>query len=311
MTPIYFPFTYVSKQAAGLLSVCFDKTIVYQPSSQNIPESMTRLADKGMLDIQIPAQKDEEKLAGIIREYKDWAKLHQGSKMSFFKTQTETTPFYDEISVHQIRSDIKKKEKNEISEQQLNPLLQARIFLSMAQEFDENHWDVSTNLESFAKMEKALIEEIRGGNELDDINTLTPNQAITKDEPGTHMTEQRLKSWIRLLICDSEKSNFYVTTSRYVIETLFENFQNMEVVFRDTIPENLNSNKWKNHLKENLENISKNSDIGNDLKQFPALTVYRIPYKADEFFSQYLNRESSKKLENKKEYTLIGLIEML
>ena len=53
MTPVYFPFTYVSKQVADALSACFDKTIVYQPSSQNIPESMKQLTDKGLLDIRI------------------------------------------------------------------------------------------------------------------------------------------------------------------------------------------------------------------------------------------------------------------
>jgi len=313
MTPIYFPFTYVSKQVAEVLSACFDKTIVYQPSSQNIPESMGQMADKGVLDIRIPADSDEEKLAGIIQEYKNWAQIHQGGKMSFFKTQTDNTPFYDEISAHQIRSDIKKKQKNETSEQMTDPVMQARIFLSMAQEFDANHWDVSNDLESYADMEKALIEDIKGVKELGNIG-LTPNQAITKDEPGSHMTDQRLKSWIKLLMCDPENSNFYVTTSRDVMETLLEESQDMVIIFRESVPENLDSAVWKKNLKANLENISGYPDAGNGFKTLSALTVYRIASEPDKFFNQYSNNKLSQKkdkiLENKKEYTLIGFIEM-
>ncbi|QTA79855.1 Uncharacterized protein dnl_21370 [Desulfonema limicola] len=321
MIPVYFPFTYVSKQAADLLSTCFDKTIVYQSSSNTIPEFMTKMADQGFLDIRIPENSDEEKLAGVIQEYKNWAQVHKGGKMSFFKTQTGTTPFYDEISPHHIISDIKKKQNNEISEQMTDPVLQARIFLSIAQEFDENYWELSNGLESVSVMEKALIEQIKGDNDLDNINSLTPNQALTKDEPGSHMTEQRLKSWTRLLIGDPEKSNFYITTSRNVMETLLEDSQEMEKVLIQAVSNNPDSDEWKKDLSSKLENISIHAVLEKDLKPLSVennagfLTIYRIPREPYDFFSWYLNKgispNNDKILETKEKYTLIGLMEMV
>jgi len=317
MTPIYFPFTYVSKQTADVLRACFSKTIVYQPSSYNIPESMRQLKDKGLLDIRIPAKDDNEKLAEILREYKNWAHIHQGSGMSFFKTQTDNIPFYDEISAHQIRSDIKKKEKNQTSEQIIDPILHARIFLSMAQEFDINQWDITSELESFADLEKAFIEDLKGDKDSESVN-LTTNQAFVKDEPGSHMTDQRIKSWINLLMCDPKDSNFYVTTSRDVMENLFEKSQEMEMVFKDAIPKNYDSDELKNNLTKRLENISKISGIdrvkGLLENKSGVLTVYRIFSCPRDYFRQYAGMEFSNKIDksndNKHEYTLIGIIEM-
>lgn len=319
MTPIYFPFTYVSGQAAKLLNTCFDKTIIYQPSAQNIPGSMKDMEEKGGLEIRIPAENREEELAGIIREYKNWAQVHQGTGMSFFKTQTDTIPFYDEVSVHRLRSDIKKKQKNEAAGQKTDPLLQSRIFLSMAQEFDSDHWDVSNGLKSYEKMEKALIEGVKGVKEFDNLG-LTPHRSVTKDEPGQHMTDQRLKSWTSLLMNDPEYSGFFVTTSKYVIETLADISQDMEIVFREAIPGDPDSGQWKKDLITKLEKLTHNSEQVKDIESYPAdtesgiLTVYRSFSSPNDFFNPYvikdLSCKNNKMPESKNKCTLIALLEI-
>ncbi|MBU4289417.1 MAG: hypothetical protein KKI12_14750, partial [Proteobacteria bacterium] len=98
MKPIYFPFTYISEPVLEALSAFFKQIVVYQPSSLNVPESMQKLADSGLLEIRIPVKGDENKIDNILKDYKSWANIHQGSEMAFFKMNPDKIPFFDDSS---------------------------------------------------------------------------------------------------------------------------------------------------------------------------------------------------------------------
>ncbi|MBW2010195.1 MAG: hypothetical protein JRI32_00715 [Deltaproteobacteria bacterium] len=157
MNPIYFPFTYVSKPAFRAISACFKKIDVYQPSSQKVPDNMEKWSKSGLLDIHIPVKGEEDILDKLCKEYKDWGNLHNGPGISFFKTQTDTVPFFDETFPSQIKADIQKKHPIPVEEKP-DPLLAARIFLRFAQDFDIQHFEMEEDIQAFEKMREDLLE---------------------------------------------------------------------------------------------------------------------------------------------------------
>ena len=107
MKPIYFPFTFISEPIVEALSACFKQTVVYQVSSQKVPEKMQEWSKSGTLDIRIPVEGDEKKLDKILNDYRAWINLNQGSEIAFLKTQVDKIPIFDETYSSKIRDDIK------------------------------------------------------------------------------------------------------------------------------------------------------------------------------------------------------------
>ena len=165
MKPIYFPFTYISEPVLEALSAFFKQIIVYQPSSLNIPESMQKQADSGLLEIRIPVNGDENKIDNILKDYKSWANIHQGSEMAFFKTKPDIIPFFGEFSTSQIKADIKKKKQKQQNEKKQDSLLNARIFLHMAQEFDLQNLEINKALLLSEEKTLDLIDNLKGEDE--------------------------------------------------------------------------------------------------------------------------------------------------
>ena len=59
---------------------------------------MQQLEKSGILDIRIPVKYDGDKLDAIVKQYRSWANLHQGSEIAFLKSRTDKIPFFDENS---------------------------------------------------------------------------------------------------------------------------------------------------------------------------------------------------------------------
>jgi len=168
MKPIYFPFTYIPKPVAAAIYACFGKTIIYQPSSKNIPEEIHKLAGRGVLDIRMsenPGEKDEEKLSAILKEYNAWANLHQGSRgiqLDFFKAGRNKIPFFDDSSTSQIKADIKDITGKNPTQKEPDSVFKASIFLSIAQEFDMQSDKIFRDMVSFETARKDLIKNLKG-----------------------------------------------------------------------------------------------------------------------------------------------------
>lgn len=164
MKPIYFPLTYISEATAAALASCFGQTAVYQPCSRNVPETMQKYAEDGVLDIRVPAKKDDERLEAVFNAYKAWAELHQGSELAFFKTRKDAVPFFGDTCPSQIRSELRKDMQGPAEEQEkTDPLFNARLFLCMAQESDIRNIEVSRDMTAFESKERDMLNALKGG----------------------------------------------------------------------------------------------------------------------------------------------------
>ncbi len=312
MTPVYFPFTCMSHTAARMLHICFPKAVLYQPSASAMPET-TGQAVKDFAQIRIPANEDQEKLAAIVKEYQNWAQLHQGRDISFFKAQQESVPFFDEFSVHELLSDIRrKKEGKNRAVQSPDPLFQARIFLSISQEYDMRQWEIGNHLESLSEMENVLLREIRGDEEEDTDTGPSIRSLIAKDDPGAHMTAERLKAWARLALCDPDLPNLFLTTSTAVMEMVCEQIPEARKVLQvegiSLAPESVE--QWQEALAECLQKIAlaetiseteilTASEHADPAKGF-SMTVYRIAGTDSRgFLNRFIHPESAQISEEK------------
>jgi len=322
MKPIYFPFTYISKPVAEALYACFGKTIVYQPSSKNIPEEIHKLAECGMLNIRIsgnPGEKDEEKLSAILKEYNAWANLHQGSsgiQLNFFKAGRNKIPFFDDSSTSQIKADIKDITDGNPVGKEPDPGLNARIFLSIAQEFDMQNDKIVQDIVSFETARKNLIKNLKGEGRT---SPLVPGckdefKAINLSDYD-YMLQERIEAWALLMCCDpiqyrEDMSGLFVTSSRQAIDYLLEKTPEIENVFSiDAIPMVENqvekSTKWSRDLMDYLEIVSESSRplkcdnfniVPDDLKYETkaSLSLYLVPGASPlEYFSRFIRFDST------------------
>jgi hypothetical protein len=227
MKPIYFPFSFISKIMVDFITVFFNEVIVYLPCRQGIYPEMQAESDKGRLDIRIPIASDEATLEKMINAFRQWRDVNRGTAIDFLKTRKDAVPFFDDLSVAQIRADIKKQCRKDqfledpsmIKEQNLE--FADRIFLRLAQEFDFQSISLAQDLTAFQAMQKEMIRQLKGEDEPSDIKGGDQKQAVC-DDLGTHMTQERMAAWTRLFLHDPAKSPLLITGSRAVVNYLLE-----------------------------------------------------------------------------------------
>jgi len=341
MKPIYFPFTYISKPVAEALHACFGKTVIYQPSKKNIPGEIHKLAEQGVLDIRMSGnsdEKDEERLSAILKEYNAWANLHQGSRgiqLDFFKAGRNKIPFFDDTSASQIKADIKDITDGNPVGKKPDPVLNARIFLSIAQNFDMQNDKIIQDIASFETARMDLIKSLKGE---DETSPLVPGY---KDEFKSvnladydYMIQERIEAWAMLMCCDlmqdrEEMSGLFVTSSRQAIDYLLEKTPETENVFSiNAIPMVENqvekSAKWSKDLMKYLEIVAESSRplewdnftiVPDDLKceTKASLSLYLVPGASPlKYFSRFISFDSTcgeiEKDQVKFKNTLIGYI---
>ncbi len=328
MKPIYFPFTHISEPVLEALSAFFKQIIVYQPSSLNIPESMQKQADGNLLEIRIPVKGDENKIDNILKDYKSWANIHQGSEMAFFKTKPDMIPFFGEFSTSQIKADIKKKEQKQQNEKKQDSLLNARIFLHIAREFDLQNWEINKELLLLEEKASDLIDNLKGEDELS-FKGNDREKALKIDYQSDYMTPDRIIAWTHLLQYDRDMSNLFITNSRSVVEHLVEKTPEAKIVLSiDSIPltnsRDKKTEKWQESLIKQLELLLENSlPASEDIKikspfdkddgKKVSLTLYLVPGESPyKFFTRIAWHKTPVKEINKEagfNSTLIGFVE--
>lgn len=328
MKPIYFPFTYISEPVLEALSVFFKQIIVYQPSSLNIPESMQKPANSSLLEIRIPVKGDENKIDDILKDYKNWANIHQGSEMAFLKTKPDIIPFFGEFSTSQIKADIKKKKQKQQNEKKQDTLLNARIFLHIAQEFDAQNWEIDKDLLSLEEKSVNLIDNLKGKDELS-FKGNDREPALKIDHQSDYMTIDRIIAWTHLMQYDQDMSGLFITNNRSAIEHLIEKTPEAKIVLNiDSTPltnsDDEKREKWQNSLNEQLElilgdslpaseGIKIKSPFDKDDGKKVSLTLYLVPGESPyKFFTRSAwHKTPAEEINNKTALnnTLIGFVE--
>lgn len=330
MKPVYFPFTFMTPPVCQTLAACFRQTAVYQISSTKIPGEMQQFEKRGILDVRMPVKYDGDKLDTILKQYRSWANSHQGSEMAFLKARAHEIPFFDETSTRQIAADIKSKgESQNRSQEKPDPLLNAGLFLHLAQEYDMQNLTLTEDLQAIEAMEQDFMKDLKGENQdLDEEAAL--EKRLEAHDPGYYMTKERVHAWTRIMQRDQEGSGLYVTNSRSVFEFLIDSTPEAELVdvlhaipVVDNEVEELET--WRDELMKHLEMLTTvvwiaKTDPIITAPEVPgcettvSLTLYIVPGKTPhEFFNRYVEHDvftyKEKYQKVKLKNTLLGFIE--
>jgi hypothetical protein len=238
------------------LAACFKQTVLYQPSGDRIPPEIQAWAESNTLDIRIPVSGHEDTLEAILKDYADWMNLHQEGAMEYFKARRGSIPFFDETFASQIRAEIKAKTSPSRLQEGFEDLLNARLFLHIAQDFDLQNNKLSQDLVSFEAMEQNLFDNLKGEDETSPPKT-TARDRGQMDDPGLYMPGERLKSWTLVRQNDREASGLYITTSRSVFDELIDCAPEAEMVIGfDAVPvyekRNEKIARWQDDLVDKL-----------------------------------------------------------
>ena len=311
------------------LSACFSQTVVYQPSRLKIPAEIQRWAESNVLDIRIPVSGHEDKLEAILKDYADWTNLHQEGAVEYLKARRGSIPFFDETSASQIRAAIKAKSRPSRPQEGSEDLLNARLFLHIAQDFDLQNNTLSQDFLTFEAMEQNLFDNLKGEDETSQPET-TAKDRFQIDDPGLYMPVERLKAWTLLRQHDREASGLYITTSRSVFDELIDCAPEAEMVIGfDAVPvyENREEEiaRWQDDLIEKLNILLTNpwppsSDVMFEVpaaKGYNRTVAMKLYIAAGEtphqFFARCvasgLLRAQDEKKEEIIKNTLIGIIE--
>jgi hypothetical protein len=273
MIPVYFPYTYISRPVMTALQNCFGRTVVYLPSEHMIPESMFQWSDGGLLDLRVPVKSEEDKLAAVLKSYRQWAALHdnrQGIDFSYLKAHSHDLPFFDENATSHIRSEIKGRLQGEqvnrsrLDEQTEN-LIHSRIFLSIAQELDLQSDLLNDDLKRFDAMERDLIQNLKGEIEPSGEDFFL-KRAVKPGEQEDYMLRERLQAWTQLMQADDdqfghEASGLLITSNRAVLEQVVEHVPVAEKIFKwEAIPVGQKMGgamvRWRDELMAQIEFLS-------------------------------------------------------
>jgi hypothetical protein len=219
MKAVFFPFTFLTDSMVKACCRFFKKIVVIQATSDNIPRQMKIWQDAGLMNIRIPKPEDAT-ISARLRDYRAWARDHQGGDISAFKYYKDTIPFFDDTSIAQIKKNIRTAETGErrtSASAGSDRLPQARLFLQMAQEFDSQNLDIVRNLAAHEEKQRVLFEGLRGEG------GAAPNPAETEasfpaDGPFGYMLSDRLSAWAQVMPALEIFDDLFITTSRETIE---------------------------------------------------------------------------------------------
>lgn len=290
------------------LQNCFGRTVVYLPSEREIPECMRQWSDGGLLDMRVPVKNEDDKLAAVLKNYRQWAALHdnrQGIDFSYLKAHGNHLPFFDENATSQIRAEI----KGRLQGQQTNRnrldglsenLLGSRIFLSIAQELDLQTDSLNADLKRFDAMERDLIQNLKGEDESSG-EVFSVKRAVKPGGQEDYMLRKRLQAWTQLMKADDdqfghEASGLLITSNRAALEQVIEHVPVAEKIFEwDAIPvfQKMGGSmvRWRDELMAQIEILSRSewkspADRPYDSPDIPcdasaertvALTVFLVP----------------------------------
>lgn len=329
MKPIYFPFTYIPESVGKDLAACFGQITVYQISGEKVPEDMQNLVEDGILDVRIPMEINSELLDKIHHDYRVWMDTHQGTEIAFLKTMVHNIPYFDENASSQIRAEIKKTTRQTPIPKKPDSLLNAGLFLHMAQEYDLQNERLSRDLRDIDTMEADFMKDLKGEEE-DVQSRAMKHKPIEIQDPGRYMTAERLAAWTSFMLKDPQDSEVFITTSRAVIEHIIDIWPETKQINRvDAVSLGGEQDdaraSWRREFMKSLEMLATQSRPAgvDDLMPPPevsgsetnfSLILYVVPDKTPrECFAGFIDtdalRDDSAKTSSRMTNTLIGIVE--
>ena len=220
MKPIYFPTTYISPSAAAAMRALFPSVATCQPFAGRLPPDMRILQDSGFLDVLTPVAGGEQRLDDMVREFRQWGRLHAGGAglhAAFWRQRLQADSLAEDGSSEQLVSRIQGRLIPAREPTESDRLMPARVFLHLAQEFDRQSCEIQRDLARHEKLNAELLRALTGEN---DPSAGGRNQGPAFGPAGheDHLWESRLAAWARLFLCQPCPSPVFVTSSAAVAD---------------------------------------------------------------------------------------------
>jgi len=298
---------------------------------------MRQWESQKMVERCLPIRTDTAKLMKIVADYKSWMKMHERSGgLEYFKTLEQRVPFFDEFSTAHIRAAITQRvnaEGNPADAQSDTSaqLLEAIVFLCIAQEFDRYQLEITKDLSVFDTRQQKMFETLKGESG----GVESPKGAghivdtSLADDLGHYQTQSRMRSWVQLWLRDHTYDSFFITDSPAVMEYLLVSESNLQKAFSFQFPPVESSVSSKTAGCETLIKkigplmrttwLASTQDAALDIKpnvKRATLTCYISPNETpDHFFMRFLPDQfimppKAVKTESAIKNTLIGLVEI-
>ena len=219
--PVYFPMTYLPADSLNRLAACFEKTRVYRPADSPLPEAMQAATQRGRLQIETPALNEPDELAAQLEVYYAWAAENKGVDLAALKGRDSGIPYFGDSTVSGIRQNIREKGDQGVPADTPDPLLEARLFLSMAQELDRQDNELEKSLDEVRVREDSMLLELLGDTDRHP-EVAAALQGGAAADPGAYMTGSRIKAWRQLALTGQGPGSLLVTDSRAVCDYLVE-----------------------------------------------------------------------------------------
>lgn len=228
----YFPYTDIASPVLEAFETFLQTVVLLRPSDQPVAEPLQGWVADGRVELRIPVQADGDQLQKILKNYQNWATLHrddQGLRAAYFQSMKGHPPLYDQSATSKIRENIQSglhtgSDDKSDTVDRTDRLMQARVFLSIAQQLDIQNMDLNDDLTSVDAMERRLFEQLHGEASVSDENLLA-SSATPGDQRLDHMIPERLVSWSLLFAEDIQHRNsdripVLITDSREAVDVL-------------------------------------------------------------------------------------------
>ncbi|MDM8542449.1 hypothetical protein QUF90_15345 [Desulfococcaceae bacterium HSG9] len=281
----------------------------------------------------LPIRTDSAKLNKIVRDYQAWMKMHERSGgVEYFKTRELHVPFFDELSTSHIRAAIAQRAKSEGNPTDTKfdssaQLLEAIVFLCIAQEFDQYQNEIAKDLSVVNARQQEMYKILKG--ELEGVDSDMSANPSSFEDLGQYQTLARIQAWVQIWMHGHTDNGFFITDSPAVMEYLTASTANLKKAFSFHLPiaendtslkiaecetpvqkiESLMRTTWLDSTEDTVDAIQTGA-------QEATLTCYISPDETpDQFFMRFLPdkiimpanvTKTDKAIKN----TLIGLVEI-
>ncbi len=225
----YMPYTHIDEQRLGILNGAFGAITVHCPSKAMVNGQMRQWAQQELLEIRHPDTVDDRQLDALVREYKAWADVHQGSigdVAGFFKSRPQRFAMMEDTNPSQIRHQVRHYDEPPESDT-AGSLMNAALFLSLAHEFDSQQCAMEREMDAVQALERRMMAHISG--DAPDAEIAMPTEAAksvpSRDQViSPDMIPQRLRAWALIALAAGDASRLYLTPSRSVAEHILDRF---------------------------------------------------------------------------------------
>lgn len=222
MTPIVFPHTFISDSRKEKYLKIFGSLAMLSPAAGGSGSDDSRVFKI------VPGACDDPRFESAVRVYRQFAADSMDRAGSYLKGQAGI-PLFDPDGSVAIRSEVWKSAsggpEDSSTESPRDRLLRARVVLAIARDYDERKHEIERDLESLARRERLLMEQLQGEELFEDSFQVSP---LSPPDAGheAHMN-LRISAWTEVFLglCPEKElvsGLFFLTTSLEAVELMKE-----------------------------------------------------------------------------------------